>query len=110
MVLAGSSPFWQRTAYPRLELGEHDPGQDEAVHRLHPGDQLHPQRCWAKSVGREGMIRGLARFSAVRMVKPDAGHLTLRRLGTLGFGLYGTGAYLPGCPQPRAGCRQLRSG
>ena len=31
---------------------------------------------------------------AVRMVKPDAGHLTLRRLGTLGFGLYGTGAYL----------------
>ena len=25
---------------------------------------------------------------AVRMVKPDAGHLTLRRLGTLGFGLY----------------------
>lgn len=31
MVLAGSSPFWQRTAYPRLELGEHDPGQDEAA-------------------------------------------------------------------------------
>ncbi|MGL6433880.1 LysR family transcriptional regulator [Aeromonas caviae] len=31
---------------------------------------------------------------AVRMVKPDAGHLTLRRLGTLGFGLYGTAAYL----------------
>lgn len=31
---------------------------------------------------------------AVRMVKPDAGHLTLKRLGTLGFGLYGSADYL----------------
>lgn len=26
---------------------------------------------------------------AVRMVKPDAGNVTIKRLGTLGFGLYG---------------------
>ncbi len=26
---------------------------------------------------------------AIRMVKPEAGHLTLKRLGTVGFGVYG---------------------
>lgn len=31
---------------------------------------------------------------AVRMIKPERGHLTTHRLGTLGFGLYGTPAYL----------------
>lgn len=30
----------------------------------------------------------------IRMVKPDAGNLTLRRLGTVGFGVYGAKAYL----------------
>ncbi|MEG3132335.1 LysR family transcriptional regulator [Rouxiella sp. T17] len=31
---------------------------------------------------------------AIRMVKPDSGNLTLKRLGTVGFGLYGEDAYL----------------
>ncbi|CAB5675114.1 HTH-type transcriptional regulator AbgR [Delftia tsuruhatensis] len=31
---------------------------------------------------------------AVRMTQPAAGHLTIRRLGTLGFGLYGAPAYV----------------
>ncbi|MCS2159365.1 LysR family transcriptional regulator [Scandinavium sp. H11S7] len=31
---------------------------------------------------------------AIRMVKPDSGNLTLKRLGTVGFGLYGADAYL----------------
>lgn len=31
---------------------------------------------------------------AIRMVKPDAGNLTLKRLGTVGFGVYGAKAYL----------------
>lgn len=31
---------------------------------------------------------------AIRMVKPDSGNLTLKRLGTVGFGLYGDDAYL----------------
>lgn len=31
---------------------------------------------------------------AVRMVKPDAGNVTIKRLGTLGFGLYGAHAYV----------------
>lgn len=36
---------------------------------------------------------------AVRMEQPEAGHLTIRRLGTLGFGLYGSQTYV----QARAG-------
>ena len=31
---------------------------------------------------------------AIRMVKPDAGNLTLKRLGTVGFGLYGAKTYI----------------
>jgi len=31
---------------------------------------------------------------AVRMVKPEAGNVTIKRLGTLGFGLYGSPAYV----------------
>ena len=31
---------------------------------------------------------------AVRMVKPEAGNVTIKRLGTLGFGLYGTRRYI----------------
>ncbi|KOC89465.1 LysR family transcriptional regulator [Winslowiella iniecta] len=31
---------------------------------------------------------------AVRMVKPEAGNVTIKRLGTLGFGLYGSASYL----------------
>lgn len=31
---------------------------------------------------------------AVRMVKPEAGNLTIKRLGTLGFGLYGAARYV----------------
>jgi len=31
---------------------------------------------------------------AVRMVKPDAGNVTIKRLGTLGFGLYGSRVYV----------------
>lgn len=31
---------------------------------------------------------------AVRMVKPDAGNVTIKRLGTLGFGLYGASSYV----------------
>jgi DNA-binding transcriptional LysR family regulator len=34
---------------------------------------------------------------AIRMVKPDSGNLTLKRLGTVGFGLYGSDAYLKKC-------------
>ncbi len=33
---------------------------------------------------------------AVRMTQPEAGHLTIRRLGTLGFGLYGSAGYVQG--------------
>lgn len=31
---------------------------------------------------------------ALRMVKPERGHVTLRRLGTLGYGLYGSPGYV----------------
>jgi len=31
---------------------------------------------------------------AVRMLKPEAGNVTIKRLGTLGFGLYGSRAYV----------------
>ncbi|PKP97720.1 MAG: LysR family transcriptional regulator [Alphaproteobacteria bacterium HGW-Alphaproteobacteria-13] len=31
---------------------------------------------------------------AIRMVKPERGNVTMRRLGTLGFGLYGSRAYV----------------
>jgi DNA-binding transcriptional LysR family regulator len=31
---------------------------------------------------------------AIRMVKPDAGNLTLKRIGTVGFGVYGSETYL----------------
>lgn len=31
---------------------------------------------------------------AIRMVKPDVGNLTIKRLGTIGFGLYGAKTYL----------------
>lgn len=31
---------------------------------------------------------------ALRMVRPESGHVTCRRLGTLGFGVYGAPAYL----------------
>jgi DNA-binding transcriptional LysR family regulator len=31
---------------------------------------------------------------AVRMAQPEAGHLTIRRLGTLGFGLYGSAGHV----------------
>ena len=31
---------------------------------------------------------------AVRLVKPDRGNVTVRRLGTLGFGLYGSAGYI----------------
>lgn len=31
---------------------------------------------------------------AIRMVKPDAGNLTLKRIGTVGFGVYGSQPYL----------------
>lgn len=33
---------------------------------------------------------------AVRMTQPEAGHVTVRRLGTLGFGLYGSAAHVQG--------------
>jgi DNA-binding transcriptional LysR family regulator len=33
---------------------------------------------------------------AIRMVKPEAGHLTLKRLGTVGFGVYGAADCLAG--------------
>ncbi len=36
---------------------------------------------------------------AVRMARPAAGHLTIRRLGTLGFGLYGSPAYVQARPE-----------
>lgn len=42
---------------------------------------------------------------ALRMVKPQRGNVTLRRLGTLGFGLYGSPAYVnarPGGPDAAA--------
>ena len=35
---------------------------------------------------------------AVRMAQPTAGHLTIRRLGMLGFGLYGSPAYVQARP------------
>ncbi|STU34198.1 LysR family transcriptional regulator [Klebsiella pneumoniae] len=38
---------------------------------------------------------------AIRMVKPEAGHLTLKRLGTVGFGVYGAADCLVG----RTACR-----
>lgn len=31
---------------------------------------------------------------ALRMVKPDRGHVTVRRIGTLGFGVYGSASYM----------------
>ncbi len=41
---------------------------------------------------------------ALRMVKPDRGHVTVRRLATLGFGLYGARDYLDGRSRnPEAG-------
>lgn len=40
---------------------------------------------------------------AIRMVKPDSGNLTLKRLGTVGFGLYGSDAYLKKVPGGPAG-------
>lgn len=40
---------------------------------------------------------------ALRMVKPERGNVTLRRLATLGFGLYGAHRYLAGRPNPQAG-------
>lgn len=39
---------------------------------------------------------------AVRMVRPTHGHLTVRRIGTLGFGLYGSPGYTAARPQPEA--------
>lgn len=33
---------------------------------------------------------------AVRMTQPEAGHVTIRRLGTLGFGLYGSAGHVAG--------------
>lgn len=39
---------------------------------------------------------------AIRMVKPDAGHLTLKRLGTVGFGVYADHSYLSGISHPNA--------
>ncbi|MQB07983.1 LysR family transcriptional regulator [Agrobacterium tumefaciens] len=38
---------------------------------------------------------------AVRMVKPERGNVTIRRLGTLGYGLYGSRAYLKSRPAQR---------
>lgn len=35
---------------------------------------------------------------AVRLVRPERGNVTIRRLGTLGFGLYGSRAYVAGMP------------
>lgn len=35
---------------------------------------------------------------AVRMVKPESGNVTIRRLGSLGFGLYGASGYLESRP------------
>ncbi|KAA1283509.1 LysR family transcriptional regulator [Alcaligenes faecalis] len=35
---------------------------------------------------------------AIRMIKPNHGNVTLRRIGTLGFGLYGSTEYLNGRP------------
>lgn len=39
---------------------------------------------------------------AVRMVRPTHGHLTVRRIGMLGFGLYGSPAYKAARPLPDA--------
>ncbi|WP_343465043.1 LysR family transcriptional regulator [Pantoea sp.] len=39
---------------------------------------------------------------AIRMVKPDAGNLTIKRLGTVGFGLYGAPTYLEKIPMSEA--------
>ncbi len=39
---------------------------------------------------------------AVRMVRPTHGHLTVRRIGTLGFGLYGSPDYKAARAQPDA--------
>jgi len=33
---------------------------------------------------------------ALRMVKPNRGHVTVRRVGTLGFGIYGSASYVEG--------------
>lgn len=40
---------------------------------------------------------------AIRMVKPDSGNLTLKRLGAVGFGLYGTEEYLKMCGDEHTG-------
>lgn len=37
---------------------------------------------------------------AIRLVKPERGNVTIRRLGTLGFGLYGAKAYVEGRSTP----------
>ncbi len=37
---------------------------------------------------------------ALRMVRPEAGHVACRKLGTLGFGLYGSPAYMKGRASP----------
>lgn len=37
---------------------------------------------------------------AIRMVKPERGNVTMQRLGTLGYGLYGAQAYVEGRPAP----------
>jgi len=36
---------------------------------------------------------------AIRMIKPDSGNLTLKRLGNVGFGLYGAAAYIKTCAE-----------
>lgn len=38
---------------------------------------------------------------AIRMVRPEAGHLTLKRLGSLGFGVYAAQCYLDQHPSSR---------
>ncbi|OTA16735.1 LysR family transcriptional regulator [Xenorhabdus beddingii] len=35
---------------------------------------------------------------ALRITRPEQGHINVRQLGTLGFGLYGSEAYLATCP------------
>ncbi len=41
---------------------------------------------------------------AIRMVRPERGNVTTRRVGTLGYGLYGSHAYLAGrTPSPDSG-------
>lgn len=42
---------------------------------------------------------------AVRMVKPERGNVTIRRLGTLGYGLYASQGYIAGRPAKREDAR-----